>query len=181
MGFAYGGRVQIDFPFWYFIVPVVLFVVGVLFAATSRFLAPSSRAKTTQAKAPAQVRSRRIMTPSEEAFYASLCRILPTSSIFPQVAFSALVQVSGKDSYATFNQFSQKRADFVICDPALNVVAIVELDDASHNSQPQRRKDAERDALLGVAGYRVVRVPVGRYSDSELLGKVSVLSNPKVC
>lgn len=54
------------------------------------------------------------------------------------------------------NTFDRKRADFVICEKSFKVVAIVELDDSSHDGKKAR--DEKRDAkLLTTAGYRVLR------------------------
>ena len=53
------------------------------------------------------------------------------------------------------NLFNRKVADFVVLDKQFNVVAIVELDDASHKDKEE--KDADRDALIAEAGYRVIR------------------------
>jgi very-short-patch-repair endonuclease len=68
------------------------------------------------------------------------------------VSFSALITAR---SHATRNLFNRKIADFVICDRALQVVAVVELDDSSHKNKSE--EDQQRDALLTAAGYRVIR------------------------
>ncbi|ADI91693.1 putative signal peptide-containing protein [Acinetobacter oleivorans DR1] len=57
--------------------------------------------------------------------------------------------------YATRNLFNRKVADFVVLDKAFNIVAIVELDDSSHKGK--ENFDAERDALIQEAGFRVIR------------------------
>ena len=42
-----------------------------------------------------------------------------------------------------------------MCDRAFQVLAVIELDDKSH--QGKETQDAERDAMLERAGYRVIR------------------------
>lgn len=106
----------------------------------------------------AHLRAKPIMTANELEFFGRLCRALPDHHVFPQVSLDALIAVSSKASYAARialrNSYSQKRPDFVICRPeTLSVVAIIELDDASHNTN----NDRKRDAIIGAAGYRVVR------------------------
>lgn len=58
-----------------------------------------------------------------------------------------------------FNDFrleaGRKVADFVICNKSLAVLAIVELDDASHKGR--EAIDADRDAMLINAGYATIR------------------------
>lgn len=44
-------------------------------------------------------------------------------------------------------------ADFVICDKSFSVVAVVELDDSTHNSA----KDAKRDEIIREAGSKTIR------------------------
>lgn len=98
-----------------------------------------------------------LLTPNELEFFGRLIEALPEYYVFPQVALGAMlipkVAETHKEFYRVRNTFSQKIADFVICGKNLNVVAIVELDDKTHNLA----KDAKRDAMLAQAGYRVIR------------------------
>ena len=102
-------------------------------------------------------KSKPLLTENEKEFHSRLIQALPDYHVFPQVALGALLQPNVKGNnrkyYSVRGTFAQKIADFVICDKELNVVAIVELDDKTHNSD----KDAKRDAMLEQAGYRVVR------------------------
>jgi very-short-patch-repair endonuclease len=95
---------------------------------------------------------------------------LPQYRVLPQISFGALLvpAVSGKDYNATRATFSQKIADFVVCDAAMQVIAIVELDDRTHNAE----KDARRDAMLEDAGYSVVRFPSRHKPDSMKIRQV---------
>jgi hypothetical protein len=109
------------------------------------------------------VRSRRrvkivaknILTANEREFFYRLKRALPDYHIFPQVAFGAILDTpydTGRRYYR--GRFSQKIADYVVCERlTMNIIAIVELDDRTHNLA----KDRKRDAMLNNAGYRVVR------------------------
>jgi very-short-patch-repair endonuclease len=77
---------------------------------------------------------------------------LPDLAVMSQVSFGALLKVR---STAVRNTFDRKRADFVVCEKSFRVVAVVELDDSSHDGNEGR--DRQRDALLIDAGYRVLR------------------------
>ena len=81
-----------------------------------------------------------------------LTQSLPDFVVLAQVSFGALLTAK---TYAARNRFDRKIADFVICDKAFQVIAVVELDDASHKGK--RAQDSDRDALLIQAGYRVLR------------------------
>ena len=95
-----------------------------------------------------------LLTKNEAAMYNRLAQTLPDKVIFAQVSFAGLLTARGR---ATRNRFDRKIADFVVCDMALQVLAIIELDDSSHRGRESN--DAARDKLLQDAGYRVLRYP----------------------
>jgi very-short-patch-repair endonuclease len=72
--------------------------------------------------------------------------------VLAQVAFSALLDARSR---ATRNTFDRKVADFVLCTKAFEVIAVIELDDSSH--QKKAAADVARDELLILAGYQVLR------------------------
>lgn len=94
------------------------------------------------------------LTKNEAAMYHRLVQALPGKVIFAQVSFGALLTARSR---AARNRFDRKVADFVVCDKALQVLAVIELDDSSHKGR--EFKDAARDKLLLEAGYRVIRYP----------------------
>lgn len=98
------------------------------------------------------IKGKRIITMNEQPTFIKLREALPEHIILAQVAFSAFMTAQG---YTTRNLFNRKVADFVVLDRAFNIVAIVELDDSSHKGK--EKIDAERDALIQEAGFRVVR------------------------
>jgi very-short-patch-repair endonuclease len=51
--------------------------------------------------------------------------------------------------------FNRKVADFVVATKAFEVLAVIELDDASHKGREMH--DGKRDTMLERAGYRVLR------------------------
>jgi len=95
---------------------------------------------------------KRPLTNREQSMYFRLQEVLDGRIVLAQVAFSALLKTSlQKDR----NRFDRKVADFVICDKTFEVLAIIELDDASHNGRAAQ--DLKRETLLTDAGYRVIR------------------------
>jgi hypothetical protein len=97
-----------------------------------------------------------IMTDNEREFYGRLLAACPDCQIWPQVPILALVQPDAKEGsrafWTAFRRISNARVDWAIVRD-MDVLAIVELDDRSHDA----RKDAERDRILRSCGYRVVR------------------------
>src|SRR5262249_40990185 len=91
-------------------------------------------------------------------FFHRLQRALPAYRVFPQVSFAALMTddsaLSRQARWSLRARFDRKIADFVICDArSLKVVALVELDDRTHDV----RADRNRDAITKAAGYQTFR------------------------
>jgi len=100
------------------------------------------------------------MTAREQAMFEALEYVLPMYRVHAQVAMGALLmaprKLGGRFNPADRNAFSQKIIDFVVVNPANGkVVALVELDDSSHNAA----RDRVRDAMTARAGYRTIRIP----------------------
>lgn len=103
-------------------------------------------------------KSCQLMSPTEIRFWRILYQAVPGYHIFPQVAINALVDVESENSdhfRKVLRAFNTFRADFIVCDANLKVLAIVELDDSSHDAR--REKDHRRDYVTTQAGYKTVR------------------------
>ena len=101
-------------------------------------------------------KTRPLMTDNELEFHFRLAKALPEHLIFPQVSMQALLQAASTDrrtAHADRLRIAQQRVDYVVCDPAGAVIAVIELDDRTHD----RRKDAVRDKRLAQAGIRTIR------------------------
>jgi hypothetical protein len=109
-------------------------------------------------KAP-RVRARSLMTGNEREFCARMRRALGVRyEVVPQVAMGALIDVAlprtHPQFWSTLERFSRKVVDFVVCERgSMRVIAVVELDDRTHD--PER--DRQRDALMLEAGIRTLR------------------------
>jgi len=58
-----------------------------------------------------------------------------------------------------FGKVRHKHVDFVLCDPATAApVLAIELDGASHQSDLQQQRDAEKDEILRQAGLPLLRI-----------------------
>lgn len=126
---------------WLFVALAIGFVV---LKAISKKQASGGPAESPRRKNP--------VTENEQAMFNRLIGALPHCIVLAQVSFGALLS---SRSRASRNTFDRKIADFVVCDKAFQVLAIVELDDGSHRGNEAR--DATRDLLLTAAGYRVLR------------------------
>jgi Protein of unknown function (DUF2726) len=140
----------------------VLVIAVIAFAA---FVGPVKKRKQTfsaKAKNP--------LTKNEQPMYFRLVEAFPELIVLAQVSFSALMTSNDR---ASRNKFDRKTADFVLCTKSFAVVAVIELDDASHNGKA--KEDAERDALLSSVGCKVIRFK--KTPDVEVLR--AALSTPR--
>lgn len=103
---------------------------------------------------------KQLLTDAEVSVLALIEEALPGRRVFAQVAMGALLKpTTGLDASqwaSVRGRFSQKICDFVIVDEHSGyVLAVVELDDATHNTD----SDTKRDAMLAAGGYSVIRFP----------------------
>ena len=111
-----------------------------------------------------------IMTENEREFYDRLIAACPDCQIWPQVPILALVRPDAKEGsrafWMAFKKISNTRVDWVIVRD-MEVLAIVELDDRSHDA----RRDIQRDKVLKSCGYRVIRFNSGRRPDPRQINE----------
>jgi Protein of unknown function (DUF2726) len=121
------------------------------------------------ADAPWPVAAKNLLTERERSLYQCLLDLYPEHRIFVQVALSQLIDVpeGHSERLSIRNQFSQLVADFVLCRSNLSVIAVIELDDRSHQRAERQRADARKNKALADAGIRLVRVPAGRLPSED--------------
>jgi len=101
---------------------------------------------------------KKLLTANEKEFMGRLRKALPEFQVMAQVSMGALMDVAPGSSPSPDRDrflFASKIVDFVICTPDNEVVALVELDDRTHDVK--KDADAQRDALTSIAGYTTIR------------------------
>ncbi|WP_321820823.1 MULTISPECIES: DUF2726 domain-containing protein [unclassified Burkholderia] len=118
---------------------------------------------------PRDFQRQAIMTAAELKFFRQLVATLPDVWVFPQVAFAAVLKptTKGREYWRAFGKISQKRIDFVLYGYEMNLIAVIELDDSSHDRKTE--DDRKRDALLKHAGIRTLRFDVRRWPSNEAI------------
>lgn len=113
---------------------------------------------------------KKLLTDNEFEFFQRLIKACPNYFICPQVSMGALLNSASSD-YEKEKQlrysFGYKIVDFVIYSQEKKVIAIVELDDRTHDKE----KDYKRDLMLREAGYKILRF------ESKRKPKIQELSN----
>jgi very-short-patch-repair endonuclease len=121
-----------------------IFVAAIAIAIIAKKLKSKTATALIKAKIP--------LTKNEQPMFFRLVEAFPNQIVLAQVAFSALVTTKER---AARNTFDRKVADFVICNKAFEVKAVIELDDASHKGR--ELQDEKRIASLLQAGHKVLR------------------------
>lgn len=108
---------------------------------------------------PARLYAKLPLTKREQPLYFQLTRVLGDEYVvLAQVAFSQFLGAKGGTTQQN-NQLRarvrQKVADFMVCRRDFSIVAVIELDDSTHDAKQE--KDAERDRYLRQAGIKVIR------------------------
>ena len=99
------------------------------------------------------------MTDSEVRFFALLQEAMPEHFIFAQVQLSRLVQATDpQDAAFWFNRICRMSADYVLVDrDAQTVIAVIELDDWTHDKPERKRADQKKTKAIESAGLPLIR------------------------
>ena len=120
----------------------------------------------------------RVLSTPERVALGTLMRALPEHMILAQVPLSRFLNVPKRNSYADWlRRVGYQCVDFVVCDMAAQVVAVVEL-------QPPQESDRGRKRLARIGRtLKAARVPLHVWSENALpsvdVAREAVLPRPK--
>lgn len=110
-----------------------------------------------------------LLSKAEMAFY----KILETEckdkdiKICPKVRMEDFLNVTDKKQQLKYRGYIRSRhIDFILCDKEMNMIAGIELDDESHNSDKTKQADTFKNEVFKAIGKPLHRVKVGtKYVD----------------
>ncbi|HWH82312.1 MAG TPA: DUF2726 domain-containing protein [Burkholderiaceae bacterium] len=107
--------------------------------------------------------STRILSTQERVAYGTLVRALPEYMILAQVPLSRFINVPRRNSYADWlRRIGNQCADFVVCNMASQVVAVVEV-------QPPQPGDRQRKRLLRIQRtLKAAKIPLLIWGESAI-------------
>lgn len=99
---------------------------------------------------PWPVEAKNLLTERERSLYQSLNKLYPNHKIFVQVALSQLIDIDSRhpERNSIRARFKQLVADFVLCRADLSLVAVIELDDRTHERAVRQAADARKNKVL---------------------------------
>lgn len=116
--------------------------------------APSERIDTLIGWPPQPTR---VLTSRERVAYGTLARALPECMVLAQVPMSRFLSVPKRHSYADWlRRVGYQCVDFVICDMAAQVIAVVELQTEGVPSERARKRLSRMSRSLEAANIRLL-------------------------
>lgn len=102
--------------------------------------------------------AKRPLSDPELILYRRLAMALPGHIVLAQVSLGRLLGVKKGHNFSQwYNRINRMSADFVLCGKDGKVVAVMELDDSTHEKPDRKAADAKKDRALGDAGIRIIR------------------------
>jgi very-short-patch-repair endonuclease len=124
-----------------------------------------------------------LLSEVEKKLFAKLITSLPEYFIFSQVQISQLIDVKkGHNFQQWFNRINRMSADFVVLNQELKTIAVIELDDSTHNRKDRIESDKKKDKALASAGLKTIRWKVGRVPSTESIREQIITpdTSPKI-
>jgi hypothetical protein len=112
----------------------------------------------------------------ERVLHRRLTDLFPDHIVFAQFALSPqliTLQPGAAEKESIRGKYKQLVVDFVLCRRDFTVVALIELDDASHARPEQRDRDARKVKAIRSAGLRLVRLMWPVVPDKQLQALIS--------
>ena len=132
--------------------------IAIVVAAALSGLVPRAKKKIYELDKPWPVVARPALTGPEQLVYTRLSEALPEHIVLAQVQLNQIIRPKAmRDDRALRWRYDRLTADFVICNKDFTVLAVIELDDASHRQAARRDADARKNHLLKSAGLLLVR------------------------
>ena len=101
-----------------------------------------------------------LMTKREQQLYWRLVETLPNCVIMSQVSIMGILNIKKeyyRNSSKWTNQVNRLRLHFVVCRKDTYPLAVIELDDSSHDNERQQARDDKKDKALTDAGIKIIR------------------------
>lgn len=121
---------------------------------------PAQEQAPTSSKAKYTLKSKTLLTKhEEECFHKLRLSLAPDFLVFPQVALSQVISATGgsrNENESARAKIKQKVADFIVCKIDMSMIAVIELDDRSHDKK--KEDDRIRDNIIQEAGLTVIRL-----------------------
>lgn len=142
---------------------ILMLVVAVLVLAVILFAL--FRRKTADLAGEIPYFKKTPLTEVEQVLYYRLVEALPDLVVLAQVPLTAILGIrrqGNKGWQAQFNAISRKSVDYVVCRKDFSIVAVIELDDKTHEKPDRQKSDEVKDSAFKAVGIEVLRLKPGK-------------------
>jgi len=113
---------------------------------------------------------RKPLSQPEQVLYFRLLAALPEHIVLAQVQLSRILGVKkGNNHQSWLNRINRMSADFVVCSKDASVMAVIELDDSTHQRADRQVADDKKDKALTDAGIPIIRWAVSNMPDHDTI------------
>ncbi len=114
--------------------------------------------------------AKRLMSKPEQVLYHRLISALPEHIILAQVQLSRVLGVKKGYNFGEWNnRINRMSVDFIVCQKDASVIAVIELDDKSHEAESRQKADAKKDKALASAEISIIRWKVEKMPDEKTI------------
>ena len=153
----------------------LLLIVAVVVAA---IIVMNAKSHSGKSDAVWPFYAKKLLTQPEQILYFRLRNALPDHIILAQVQLSRFLGVKkGNNFHSWNNRINRMSADFVVCNKDSSIVAVIELDDESHEREIRKAADSKKNKALSYAGISIVRWQVKMLPDES---KIQASIQPNV-
>jgi very-short-patch-repair endonuclease len=114
------------------------------------------------------------ITKTELILYYRLVNALPDKIILSQVQLSRVLGVKKGNNFGEWNnRINRMSLDFVVCRKEdAGIIAVIELDDKSHEKEERIKADEKKDKALESANIRIIRWKVDEMPDEKTIKRI---------
>jgi very-short-patch-repair endonuclease len=112
--------------------------------------------------------AKRLLTQPEQILYHRLAQALPDHIVLAQVQVSRVLGVKKGFNFQQWNnRINRMSYDFIVCTKDSTPIAVIELDDKTHEQQARVEADQKKNAATNAAGLKVIRWNVKSIPDMK--------------
>jgi hypothetical protein len=156
-------------------VKAILILIGVVVVAGIFFVLLKRRGSVGSSKDLWPFYVKKVLTQPEEVLYHRLVAAIPECIVLAQVQLS---QVLGVKKGFNFNEWNNRinrmSVDFLVCLKDSTIVAVIELDDKTHEKPSRIEADAKKSKALADAGVTLIRWHVNAMPDEASIRRAFV-------
>lgn len=156
--------------------PLLIFVALIIFAGFVKNLKNTGLSPQDESSELGYRKKGPLFTPAERSFYGVLLQAVDQEKyqVFGKVRVADLLEPQPSRNRSqwqrAFNAISSKHFDFVLCKTDdLTPVAVIELDDKSHNQKHRQKRDELLKKICKQTGLPMLQVPAKWAYKTEVL------------